>query len=268
MSGPVRSALYVGEVRHRRFAPVANAFSYPLYLSYLDLDELDACEAALWPLLGVRRPAVARLRLDDYLVGLRRPGGALADTVRELVAQTGAPRPTGPIGLLTHTRHLGYGMNPVSFFYCWDAAGAALEAIVAEVSNTPWDERHVYVLPAAASEARGAGKRRHRFAKRFHVSPFLPMELGYDWRFTTPGDRLVVHMDCTDPRAADGVVLDATLTLTRRPLDRAHLAGVLARYPAMSAQVVSRIYWQALRLWLKRSPFFDHPATRAQGASP
>jgi DUF1365 family protein len=176
--------------------------------------------------------------------------------VRDAVAATGAPRPRGRIGLLTHARHLGFAMNPVSFFYCWDAAGHALDAVVAEVSNTPWNERHVYVLPAG---------KRHRFAKAFHVSPFLPMELGYDWRFTTPGDRLVVHMDCVD--AAGDKALDATLTLARRPLDRPHLARVLARFPAMTAEVLARIYGQALRLWLRRAPFFDHPQARSPGVT-
>ena len=264
MSGIARSALYVGHVRHRRFAPVDNAFTYPLYMSYLDLDELEACEAALWPLFGVTRPALARLCRADHLAGVGRPDAPLAEVVRDAVEAAGAPRPRGPIGLLTHARHLGYGMNPVSFFYCWDASGTAVEAIVAEVSNTPWDERHVYVLPAGAAEAGASNrKRRYRFPKAFHVSPFLPLDLGYDWRFTPPGERLVVHMDCVGEA---GVVLDATLTLTRRPLDRRHLAGVLARFPLMTGEVITRIYWQALRLWLKRAPVFDHPRAGTQGA--
>ncbi len=266
MTGLVRSALYVGEVRHRRFSPVTNAFTYPLYMTYLDLDELGACDDALWPLFGVHRPAIARLHRTDHLAGLGRRDQPLAEVVRDAVAEAGAPRPRGPIGLLTHARHLGYAMNPVSFFYCWDPAGTALEAIVAEVSNTPWGERHIYVLPSDAADGKPGGKRRHRFAKAFHVSPFLPLELGYDWRFTPPGERLVVHMECLDPRAADGVVLDATLTLARRPLDRRHLAGVLARFPVMTGEVVTRIYWQALRLWLKRAPIFDHPRNRPNGA--
>ncbi|MBE7454680.1 MAG: DUF1365 domain-containing protein [Kofleriaceae bacterium] len=265
MSALARSALYVGRVRHRRFAPVVNAFTYPLYLTYLDLDEVDACDAALWPLFGVRRPAVARWRAADHLAGLGRPGAPLAEVVRDAVAATGAPRPRGPIGLLTHARHLGHAMNPVSFFYCWDPAGRVLDAVVAEVSNTPWDERHVYVLPAASALAAGAGTRRFRFAKAFHVSPFLPMDLGYDWRFTPPGDALSVHMDCLAPATGE-VVLDATLTLRRRPLDRRHLAAVLARFPLMTGEVVARIYWQALRLWLKRAPVFTHPATAAAAA--
>ncbi len=253
MNGIVRSALYVGEVRHRRFAPIRRAFTYPLYFGYLDLDELDAIDAELWPLLGVRRPAMTRMDRADHLAGCGAPGQPLAEVVRGLVERAGAPRPRGPIGLLTHARHLGLAMNPVSFFYCWDTAGREVEAIVAEVSNTPWDERHVYVLPS-----NGAGKQRHRFAKAFHVSPFLPLELGYDWRFTPPGERLVVHMDCND---RSGVVLDATLTLTRRPLDRRHLAGVLARFPVMTGTVLARIYWQALQLWLRRAPVHDHPRT-------
>ncbi|MCA9680390.1 MAG: DUF1365 domain-containing protein, partial [Myxococcales bacterium] len=171
-----------------------------------------------------------------------------------------------------HARHFGIGMNPVSFFYCWDQAGTSLDAIVAEVSNTPWDERHVYVLPGGADAARGRGRRRYRFPKAFHVSPFLPLDLGYDWRFTPPGEHLAVHMQCLaagpagSDRSDDHVVLDATLAMKRRPLDRRHLAAQLARFPLMTGEVVARIYGQALRLWLTRTPFFDHPRTKAHGA--
>lgn len=242
-----RSALYVGEVRHRRFAPTRREFTHSIYMSYLDLDELDACEAALWPLFGVHRPAIARFRRADHLAGVGPTDAPLAEVVRDVVAASGAPRPRGPIGLLTHARHFGYAMNPVSFFYCWDESGAEVDAVVAEVSNTPWDERHVYVVP----------QRRQRFGKAFHVSPFLPMELTYDWRFNAPGPRLTAHLECVAP--GGGVTLDATLTLARRPLDRRHLGAMLARFPLMTAEVVARIYGHALRLWLRGTPFHEHP---------
>ena len=127
--------------------------------------------------------------------------------------------------------------------------------VLAEITNTPWNERHAYVLPAASSIGRGRALR-FRFDKAFHVSPFLPMDLGYDWRFTAPGERLAVHME----NFQGGLkVFDATLALERREMSGAALAGALARFPFMTVQVLGAIYWQALRLWARRTPFYAHP---------
>jgi DUF1365 family protein len=146
----------------------------------------------------------------------------------------------------------------VSFYYCYAPGGGELETIVAEVHNTPWGETHCYVLDRALDEGRGR-LRRYRFAKGFHVSPFMPMEQGYDWRFVEPGDKLAVHMRNLE---AGRVAFDASMTLERRELSPASLRGALARYPFMTGKVIGAIYWQALRLWLKRTPFHAHPRTR------
>jgi uncharacterized protein len=181
--------------------------------------------------------------------------------VRELVASRGLPRPSGPIRLLTHLRYWAYVQNPVSFYYCFDASGSAVETIVAEVTNTPWHERYAYVVRAAP----GGRSHRARFDKSFHVSPFMPMDHGYDWNFTTPGERLHVHM--TNRRGSERV-FDATLALRRAPITGPVLAGCLARHPWMTASVVAGIYWQALRLWLRGAPFHPHPATRSSDVTP
>ena len=242
----MHSALYIGSLRHRRFAPRPHAFRYRLFMAWLDLAELDEVFRGRW-FWSARQPALAWFRRGDYLGD---PAVPLDRAVRELVAARTGFRPAGPVRLLTHLRMFGHCFNPVSFYYCYDAAGAKVEAIVAEITNTPWNERHAYVLPAHGDELR------FRFGKAFHVSPFLPMPLQYDWRFSEPGGRLAVHMRNLNGGAK---VFDATLDLERREIGAASLAGALARFPLMTLQVVAAIYWQALRLWARRTPFHAHP---------
>jgi uncharacterized protein len=191
--------------------------------------------------------ACAWLRCPDYLGDPRLP---LDEAVRDRVARETGVRPQGPIRLLTHLRMFGLCFNPVSFYYCFDASGERVETVVAEITNTPWNERHAYVLPAKD------GRLRFRFGKAFHVSPFMPMALDYDWRFGVPGRRLAVQMQ----NFRDGArIFDATLALERREIGPASLAAALARFPFMTLQVLGAIYWQALRLWRLRTPFYAHP---------
>ena len=253
----MQSALYFGRLRHRRFAPRPHAFAYPLFMAWLDLGELDQVFADRW-LWSARRPALAWFRRADYLGD---PALPLAEAVRQRVAEAGLPRPAGPVRMLTHLRMFGYAFNPVTFYYCFDPEGLRVETIVAEITNTPWGERHAYVLGAPTNEGTAA-VHRHRFAKAFHVSPFLPMALGYDWRFGTPGRTLSVHMEDLDGAQK---VFDATLALERVEISTASLARALVTFPLMPLRVSAAIYWQALRLWLKRTPFHAHPKKQAPG---
>lgn len=246
------SALYVGQLRHRRHTPRPHAFAYRLFMLYLDLDELPSLFTGRW-LWRYERRGVAAFHRADYLGDPRQP---LREAVLDRVEAHCGRRPRGPIRMLTHLRYLGYAFNPVTFYYCWDAYPGRPAAIVAEITNTPWNERHAYVLPVAADPHAGASLR-FRFGKAFHVSPFMPMDQDYDWRFTVPGPRLAVHMRNW---RAGAPVFEATLALERRPLSTANLTRALARFPAMTAAVSGAIYWQALRLWWKRLPFHPHPA--------
>lgn len=255
----LHSAVFEGRVSHRRHLPQAHAFGYRMAQLYLDLDEVDRVFAGRW-LWSAHRRNLAEWRRGDYLGPATRP---LREAVLDRVEHASGHRPAGPVRMLCHPRYAGYVFNPVTFYYCHAdaAAGGALEAVVAEITNTPWGERHAYVLPVASSER--CGRALHwRFDKAFHVSPFMAMARRYDWRFTEPGEDLCVHM-----RASEGDVreFDATLQLRRRPLDGAALARMLWRYPLMTAQVIGAIHWQALRLWLKRTPVHDHPRLHAAG---
>ena len=261
----MHSALYTGWVSHRRRAPRRHAFRYPLFMVWLDLAELDQVFRGRW-LWGVERRAVASFRRADHLGDSSVP---LERCVRDLVAGETGSRPLGAIRLLTHLRYFGYCFNPVSFYYCYDAADRDIVAVVAEVANTPWGERHCYVLDCADARAvaaaptagtAGAVVRRWRSDKRMHVSPFMPMDLQYDWQLSAPAARLTVHMRCT--RGAQQL-FDATLSLRRRPLGGRTLAATLLRFPWMTARVVTAIHWQALRLWLKRVPYHAHPTARS-----
>ena len=251
----MHSALYTGWVSHRRRTPRRHAFRYPLFMVWLDLAELESVFYGRW-LWGMERRAVASFYRADHMGDANVP---LDRCVRDLVAGQTGRRPAGPIRLLTHLRYFGYCFNPVSFYYCYDAADREIVAVVAEVTNTPWGERHCYVLDGA--DAKSAANVQHwRGDKRMHVSPFMPMDLEYDWRLSAPAARLMVHMRCLRGGQA---LFDATLSLGRRPLRGVTMAATLWRYPWMTARVVTAIHWQALRLWLKRVPYHAHPVARS-----
>jgi DUF1365 family protein len=246
------SCLYEGNVRHRRFTPVENAFRYRLFFTYLDLSELPRL-FDLHPMWSAERFNIAWFRRQDHLGDPEIP---LDRAVRDLVAETLGHEPAGPVRLLTHPRYLGYCFNPVSFYYCFDAGGRDVEAVVTEIHNTPWLEEHCYVFGKATNTHPHEGWRQHHFPKAFHVSPFMEMAIQYDWRFQVPGETIQVHMNLAN---RDIKRFDATLSLKRVPMTRRSMTRVLLAYPPMTWKVTAMIYFQALRLKLKGAPVYPHP---------
>lgn len=249
MTSPsLTSRFYTGYLRHRRFSPVRHEFSFKLFMCWLNLDELEQL-----PFTQAGRSwRWVRFKREDYLAPHSVPlKTAVLDQVEE---QTGR-RPKGPVFLLTHLRYGGLCFNPISLYYCFNPAGG-LEAVLGDVSNLPWQERQAYVAPCKPEQT----KHRAHFAKKMHVSPFNPMAQDYTWVFTTPEERLVMHMENRDP---DGSLpFDSTLTLQRRDDLGTSIRRLLVRHPWLSLKVIAGIHFQALRLWLKKSPVYAHPAKK------
>lgn len=221
----------------------------------LDLSELEKI-FAMSPFWSMNRPNLACFRRADYFGDPTIP---LDSAIRNWVQQTTGSRPRGRIALLTHLRYFGHSFNPVSFYYCYDADNSSVETIVAEITNTPWNERFPYILSPALDESIGS-MHRYRFPKEFHVSPFFPMCIDYDWRFSEPGSAIYVHMRL-DQRGQKQ--FDASLRLTREEITAKSLAKILWIYPFMTLKVLSGIYLQAARLKWKGITVYDHPDNKA-----
>ena len=251
----MKSRIYRGVLQHRRVSPRRHEFHYQLAMLYLCLDELPEVFSGtrFWSANG---PALAQFRRSDFLGD---PAVPLAEEVRRRIREETGVSHKGPVYLLANLRYFGYVTNPIACYYCFNEDETRLEYVVAEVNNTPWDERHSYVLPGPAT----GNWIETSFDKAFHVSPFNPMAMRYNWRSNTPNDRLVLHMENTEK---GDKVFDATLSLSAQPMTAVNLNRLLLRYPFMTAKVGLAIYWQALRLYLKGVPFFSHPGNNAIGA--
>jgi uncharacterized protein len=240
------SCIYSGTIRHRRTTP-ATQFTHRLSLAYLDLDELPRL---LGGRLLRRGPGTLRFRRRDYLGPHAAP---LATAVRNRVAQLTGTRPDGPVRMLTQLRSFGVCFNPVSFYYCLDGDTQQLQAVLAEVTNTPWGERHAYALHDTAP---GSNLLTGSFDKHLHVSPFMSMDHVYRARATMPGPTLSVQIE---NHQRDVKVFDATLNLTRVPLTRRHVARMTAAHPAASVRVLALIYGHAVALKLSGARYHPHP---------
>ena len=241
----MHSCIYEGQVVHQRHSPVDHAFSYRLYMVYLDLSELP-------DLVPQRRFGAATFLHSDHLAQSDKP---IDSAVRDLVEQHTGLRPRGPIRLLTQLRYFGYYFSPLNLQYCFDEDGSIVESIVAEVSNTPWGEQHCYVL-WEGNRTDTTGGLHFSHEKSFHVSPFMDMDVFYNWRLSTPGSNLLAHID---NHRGDEPFFTASLALKRQTFNQRSLNRLLMRYPLMTARITAAIYYQALKLWWKKCPYYPHP---------
>lgn len=256
----MKSAIFEGVITHRRQDPVAHEFRYNMFMMYLDLAELDTVFSKRW-FWSTRRWALARFRRQDHFGD---QAVALDQAVRDKLEADTGKRPAGHICLLTNLSYFGYCFNPVSFYYCFDREGENLKTIIAEVNNTPWGERTLYVL--SESQPTGLpGQMEFTPAKVMHVSPFMPMDVEYRWRFSTPAEKLTVYME--NKRSGERM-FDASLNLQRTEISTSSLARILAFHPFMTFKVIFSIHWQALRLWLKGVPVVDHPKKKTRIVEP
>ncbi len=239
------SRFYTGTLRHRRFSPVRHEFSFKLFMCWINLDELEHLPF----IRDDRRWRWVRFQREDYLAPYTQP---LKVAVLDEVEKQTRQRPQGAVYLLTHLRYGGICFNPISLYYCFNPEGE-LQALLGEVSNLPWQERHVYVASCEPHQRKHSA----RFTKQMHVSPFNPMQQEYRWRFTTPDQQLVMHMDNLD--AQGSIPFDSTLVLDRQDDLGVCLSRLLWRHPWMTLKVVVGIHFEALRLWLKRIPVYPHP---------
>ncbi|GHG70842.1 DUF1365 domain-containing protein [Alishewanella longhuensis] len=240
-------AVYCGRVGHKRFLPKVHGFDYPYSAYWLDCSQLSKTSLAA---VGIKFNAFGAIsyRRKDYLSG----DADLAQAVRDKVRQLGGDKGITQVFLASPLASWGLYFSPLNLYYCYDEYGDCCY-LLAEVSNTPWNERHYYLQQLCADIAQ------YQHDKVFHVSPFNPLDMQYRWQIPEPAESLFCSITNIREQQA---VFSAWFKLQRFSLTKAVRRKILIRQPWQSVQIFTRIYWQALKLLIKRVPVYAHPKSR------
>lgn len=244
------SALYIGGVTHHRLRPVAHRLSYRAFWLLLDLDEIDGLDRSL-RVFSRNRFNLISFYDRDHGDGSQGP---LRVQIEGWLQKAGVDIGRGPIRIFTMPRLLGYVFNPISLYFCHRPDGR-LAAMIYEVTNT-FGRRHSYVIPVP-TEDQADGVIRQGAAKALYVSPFMGMEMDYEFRGRVPAQRFDLTVRGLD---AGGLLITAGMTAKRRAMRDFELLSAALMQPLMTLKVVAAIHWEALKLWLKRVPLTSQPS--------
>ena len=244
----MQSAIYTGRVKHTRYFHDLHQFNYALTMYYINLNELDQITQNHQFISNNKFNLLSFIR-KSYL---GHPSQSIESAVKQKLTEQGYKYEASNISLLTHLSYLGYCYNPVTFYFCFDSTGDNLQYILSEINNTPWNERHTYVLACDPKKT----KHEFNFDKQFHISPFMPMNLNYKWYISNPSSKINIYMQTYK---SDNLYFEANLLLDRIELSNKSIIKEFVKFPFMTQEVICKIYWQAFKLWFKRFTFYRHP---------